>query len=100
QAEVGIRDFHVTGVQTCALPILADTKAPSAMLSEPTPRSPTVKERTLFQCEPVPVTRTSPLLPAKWPTLPLLFLTMPPDSIVRRSEERRIGKECRCGWSP
>src|SRR5690606_40859467 len=22
QAEVGIRDFHVTGVQTCALPIL------------------------------------------------------------------------------
>src|SRR5690606_41088767 len=24
QAEDGIRDFHVTGVQTCALPILAD----------------------------------------------------------------------------
>src|SRR5690606_41080892 len=23
QAEAGIRDFHVTGVQTCALPILA-----------------------------------------------------------------------------
>src|SRR5690606_40411299 len=24
QAEDGIRDFHVTGVQTCALPILSD----------------------------------------------------------------------------
>src|SRR5690606_39804505 len=24
QAEDGIRDFHVTGVQTCALPIFAD----------------------------------------------------------------------------
>src|SRR6266511_5953214 len=24
QAEDGIRDFHVTGVQTCALPILVD----------------------------------------------------------------------------
>src|SRR5690606_40140056 len=26
QAEDGIRDFHVTGVQTCALPILVDTE--------------------------------------------------------------------------
>src|SRR5690606_41082988 len=26
QAEDGIRDFHVTGVQTCALPILVDDK--------------------------------------------------------------------------
>src|SRR5690606_39794982 len=26
QAEDGIRDFHVTGVQTCALPILKGTK--------------------------------------------------------------------------
>src|SRR5690606_40871776 len=25
QAEDGIRDFHVTGVQTCALPILIDS---------------------------------------------------------------------------
>src|SRR5690606_20018065 len=29
QAEDGIRDFHVTGVQTCALPIL-DSKDPDA----------------------------------------------------------------------
>src|SRR5690606_41172686 len=32
QAEDGIRDFHVTGVQTCALPISApQPKRPSAM---------------------------------------------------------------------
>src|SRR5690606_40754342 len=29
QAEDGIRDFHVTGVQTCALPILEDTAVPT-----------------------------------------------------------------------
>src|SRR5436309_14109835 len=33
QAEDGIRDFHVTGVQTCALPI-----SPSRKLSNSTPR--------------------------------------------------------------
>src|SRR5690606_41056955 len=27
QAEDGIRDFHVTGVQTCALPIFTSTRA-------------------------------------------------------------------------
>src|SRR5437660_7072252 len=30
QAEDGIRDGHVTGVQTCALPILEGTAAPNA----------------------------------------------------------------------
>src|SRR5436309_6303103 len=29
QAEDGIRDFHVTGVQTCALPIFPATSVPS-----------------------------------------------------------------------
>src|SRR5207302_3430189 len=30
QAEDGIRDFHVTGVQTCALPISSSSIGPSA----------------------------------------------------------------------
>src|SRR6266478_1248907 len=34
QAEVGIRDLTVTGVQTCALPILAGTLAPFADAAE------------------------------------------------------------------
>src|SRR5690606_39934852 len=32
QAEDGIRDFHVTGVQTCALPILVDKVWPFPVL--------------------------------------------------------------------
>src|SRR6266700_4802747 len=32
QAEDGIRDFHVTGVQTCALPISASTRPSEALL--------------------------------------------------------------------
>src|SRR5690606_39761500 len=32
QAEDGIRDFHVTGVQTCALPIFAAMSVPLAVL--------------------------------------------------------------------
>src|SRR5690606_39753601 len=36
QAEDGIRDFHVTGVQTCALPILeaGDVSLPTGILQE------------------------------------------------------------------
>src|SRR6266700_1894439 len=35
QAEDGIRDFHVTGVQTCALPICRDLRA--QLSSAPSP---------------------------------------------------------------
>src|SRR5690606_40877461 len=42
QAEDGIRDFHVTGVQTCALPIFHAGAAPSAC---PAPRVPAAVPR-------------------------------------------------------
>src|SRR5690606_39974844 len=35
QAEDGIRDFHVTGVQTCALPISLGVLVPMAVLRMP-----------------------------------------------------------------
>src|SRR5438034_2345199 len=38
QAEDGIRDHCVTGVQTCALPILPSGLLPSASLYTPSPR--------------------------------------------------------------
>src|SRR5215208_7467823 len=64
QAGDGIRDGHVTGVQTCALPISARSA------------------RTL-------------LLP--W----AIFANGPQwTKAGRRSEERRVGKECRSRWSP
>src|SRR5437879_12784432 len=62
QAEDGIRDTSVTGVQTCALPISA------------APGADTVPAST----EPTASTRSARAI-----------------GLVRRSEERRVGKECR-----
>src|SRR6266852_6257259 len=70
QAEDGIRDATVTGVQTCALPIC----------SCPAPRP--------------PVIATSAPSGNFTSTLLRLFSRAP------RSEERRVGKECRSRWSP
>src|SRR5690606_39717780 len=39
QAEDGIRDFHVTGVQTCALPIWARTRVPRRVMKGSMDRS-------------------------------------------------------------
>src|SRR5207253_4552199 len=78
QAEDGIRDGHVTGVQTCALPI--STPSPTCRGHRRAPRR-----------------RTSPARRARgrrWPPGP----TRARAGI--RSEERRVGKECRCRWSP
>src|SRR5690625_7654112 len=67
QAEDGIRDGHVTGVQTCALPIL---------------RPPGLGQRRSYS--PKVVRRIS------WPSVRSSH-----SSCRRRSEERRVGKECR-----
>src|SRR6267378_2250683 len=70
QAEDGIRDLYVTGVQTCALPI--------------SPRIPSTANRLPVDEAPVHV-RSSAVTRAPWRA---------------RSEERRVGKECRSRWSP
>src|ERR1039457_6750556 len=63
-AEDGIRDYKVTGVQTCALPICSRARRLSNTL------------------------RRNTLKPTRGSVWPL------------RSEERRVGKECRSRWSP
>src|SRR5438105_12619021 len=78
QAEDGIRDPLVTGVQTCALPILpvggldlvgADPLRDAARLAGgDASLADGVEDRGL--------------------------------AVVDRSEERRVGKECRSRWSP
>src|SRR5690554_7689215 len=73
QAEDGIRDADVTGVQTCALPISLPKTPPLPMA---------VVDWMMFQPDP----RGSLLGSRKVST--------------RRSEERRVGKECRSRWSP
>src|SRR5690348_17865730 len=80
QAEDGIRDGRVTGVQTCALPIWYRRKhrRPPVLTSIPI-ASPT------RSCSP----GSSP------PTTSSSARRLP----ARRSEERRVGKECRSRWS-
>src|SRR5258708_26146585 len=70
QAEDGIRDDLVTGVQTCALPISSGNSRPR-----------------MLDRKPSAATRRS------------ASVSMPPLK-CERSEERRVGKECRSRWSP
>src|SRR2546430_11056198 len=89
QAEDGIRDLTVTGVQTCALPILGSPEA-EAMLRELD-----VPVADL----PIVVVPGGPLLrnPSSHELLGALGMSGLADT---RSEERRVGKECRSRWSP
>src|SRR2546421_3140861 len=48
--------------------------------------------RRIFRCQPID--------PELWTTSPLLADRSHSDRIARRSEERRVGKECRSRWSP
>src|SRR5207248_8458774 len=77
QAEDGIRDRTVTGVQTCALPI----SALQGNLSQ------NARERVMadFRAGSVPI---------------LLATNVAARGLDVRSEERRVGKECRSGWWP
>src|SRR3712207_7932624 len=90
QAEDGIRDIGVTGVQTCALPILRLLGAGGLadVIAE------NMKDRRHY--------RTEWELPDEWlqeGPLPLAGgRTL--EAVATRSEERRGGKECRSRWSP
>src|SRR5256886_9444849 len=91
QAEDGIRDLTVTGVQTCALPIFGIARAARRSCSRPDrlgrlgghdpELGPGVEGRKLD------------LQPARE-----LVLVRPDPG--HRSEERRVGKEGRSRWSP
>src|SRR3712207_7081650 len=74
QAEDGIRDIGVTGVQTCALPDL------TALIRFVT-----------YACP-----ARTPLPDEGWS----LALPGTTHATCGRSEERRVGKECRSRWSP
>src|SRR5690606_39930369 len=88
QAEDGIRDFHVTGVQTCALPIFEQNCAACH----------SVKGRGGM---------VGPQLDGvgNWGVKALVEKILIPNRNITqafrtyRSEERRVGKECRSRWS-
>src|SRR5690606_39877856 len=91
QAEDGIRDFHVTGVQTCALPIFLRRNgrrplgrraraAPDAGTGAPPPRPAALA---------TPVRAGDPAGARRLRSQPAI-----------RSEERRVGQGCRPQWTP
>src|SRR3712207_7426065 len=85
QAEDGIRDIGVTGVQTCALPIF--------LLS------------TIVTSHPLPfgAARIAAAAPGS-EVIVMVDDDADPGEVAERmgirSEERRVGKECRSRWSP
>src|SRR5256886_10732942 len=90
QAEDGIRDLTVTGVQTCALPIYAFQShryrrllwlGAARQSTDPRQHEAWGSQRPNQQLEDVPEQAAQ-------------------KSRQRRSEERRVGKECRSRWSP
>src|SRR2546426_3233749 len=91
QAEDGIRDYKVTGVQTCALPIYSScgsfrsSRAASVAIL---PSALLVERFSLGAWWVFPIQSFRASGPRK-----LMKIT-------RRSEERRVGKECRSRWSP
>src|SRR5690606_41007460 len=99
--EDGIRDFHVTGVQTCALPIYRFDFPLTLTPSIPTCRNGEGKYFVLIYYEWLRY-HTGPLHPSSSKhyagQVPAsgMFPLFRGDS---RSEERRVGKECRARWA-
>src|SRR5260370_20392258 len=83
QAEDGIRDSSVTGVQTCALPISVEIFGGDDVRRG---HRPVFRDLDILLFEDdltrFAGDRRSPIFP------------------LDRSEERRVGKECRSRWSP
>src|SRR5258706_7513578 len=81
QAEDGIRDWSVTGVQTCALPIYPT-------IDYLLPRSFRFSGLQMMFNTGYEQQYTRALRP---------YASL---ALTHRSEERRVGKECRSRWSP
>src|SRR2546426_7401044 len=88
QAEDGIRDYKVTGVQTCALPI-----------SSPAPGRRQPLYLALLGDQPLGEIHALGELTELMAHL-LHFVQKLRPQRGKRSEERRVGKECRSRWSP
>src|SRR5206468_9449636 len=99
QAEDGIRDLIVTGVQTCALPIL-----PEQTRWDPQLETPQIAD-ALDEASVLVLPSRSEGLPrvvieALCRGRPVLATPVGGVPDLIRSEERRVGKECRSGGAP
>src|SRR5256886_7822349 len=92
QAEDGIRDLTVTGVQTCALPISSVTAAAEK------PRSAGLPKVYIFWDDSNIFISGQRFVERKDGLISGLDVRIDFNNL--RSEERRVGKECRSRWSP
>src|SRR5256885_7104912 len=92
QAEDGIRDYKVTGVQTCALPI---SRIPSGGFHWDVSGS-----GGSFQTGVPAKTQSTNGQSLTFSTNSGKWGFFASGSRQQRSEERRVGKECRSRWSP
>src|SRR5690606_41029076 len=89
QAEDGIRDFHVTGVQTCALPISGGSMPIEFVIRSTADH----EEMQDFANQLLLYANTEANEGGGAPTF--YFADM---DLKFRSEERRVGKECSSRW--
>src|SRR5690606_40512271 len=87
QAEDGIRDFHVTGVQTCALPIFYGDKVMSTVNAR---RGALPRRRELVSNGEIGIVVGQAKFGRAWDG-------KTPERLDR-SEERRVGKEAGSPW--
>src|SRR5690606_40665200 len=100
QAEDGIRDFHVTGVQSCALPISEDIEISADLTTEEmvTLGGEIVAGKgTCLGCHTIGSTAAASSL--RYPDLANIGARAA-TRVEGRSEERRVGKACRAGGGP
>src|SRR5437667_2472266 len=90
QAEDGIRDRDVTGVQTCALPISMSVHHEKLTLGTDK-RETTIDVTSRVRAA---VTRSKVR-----EGICVINVSHTPAAVFR-SEERRVGKECRSRWAP
>src|SRR5258706_9936322 len=90
QAEDGIRDWSVTGVQTCALPICLESVYVAGFKTG---------NQTPIVMVPMVCQGFKPFQPCLAPD-GSISPGGNPGPATDRSEERRVGKECRSRWSP
>src|SRR2546426_6935952 len=91
QAEDGIRDYKVTGVQTCALPISSVTESSAAAAIAKVLVSASGRNSRPSWSSSVNTGRNDSVM---------IKRDMNSAGPTSRSEERRVGKECRSRWSP
>src|SRR5690606_40644496 len=97
----GIRDFHVTGVQTCALPIFATISNNadfwldhdiSSLSIEDLNKLSSLEGSELIRCNSMDIYKTHKEFKRLFKNSKNLKVIFP------RSEERRVGKECISLW--